>query len=106
APGLREDARKALAALDQIATTQRDGQTRTETALQAQSGRLNRMTELMENSSETEQRVASTLTEVGATLTAMATATESVGGALRSLQEREAKRDAHLAGLLTRSHRW
>src|SRR5690606_36032511 len=52
APGLREDARKALAALDQIATTQRDGQTRTETALQAQSGRLNRMTELMENSSE------------------------------------------------------
>lgn len=106
APGLREDARKALAALDQLATTQRDGQARTETALQAHSGRLNRMTELMENSSETEQRVAATLTDVGATLSAMAAATENVGGALRSMQEREAKRDAELASLLTRSHRW
>jgi myosin heavy subunit len=106
APGLREDARKALVALDQIASTQREGQTRTETALQAHSGRLNRMTELMENSSETEQRVASTLTDVGTTLSAMAAATESVGGALRAMQEREAKRDAQLAGLLTRSHRW
>jgi chromosome segregation ATPase len=106
APGLREDARKALVALDQLATTQRDGQARTETALQAHSGRLNRMTELMENSSETEQRVASTLSDVGATLSAMATATENVGGALRAMQEREAKRDAELAGLLTRSHRW
>lgn len=105
-PGLREDARKALAALDQLAADQREGQARAENALQAHSGRLNRMTELMEQSSETEQRVASTLSDVGTTLSAMASATESVGAALNALQEREARRDAQLAGLLTRSHRW
>ncbi|MFG0286381.1 MAG: hypothetical protein ACF8R7_18360 [Phycisphaerales bacterium JB039] len=106
APGLREDARKALAALDQLSVTQRECQDRTENALSAQSGRLNRMTELMESSSETEQRVAATLNDMGTTLSAMAGATQGLGTALQALQEREAKRDAQLAGLLTRSHRW
>ena len=106
APGLREDARKALVALDQLSVTQRECQDRTENALAAQSGRLNRMTELMESSSETEQRVAATLNDMGTTLSAMAGATQGLGTALHALQEREEKRDAQLAGLLTRSHRW
>lgn len=101
-PVIREHAGELASAVDRLSAAADRGIA----ANEAQQETLARVREFAERSADAEEQIAGTLGEFRGTVDVMAGATDDLGKTLRSIQDRDQRRDDQLAELIGQNTKW
>jgi len=105
-PNLSDNSSKMVDTLTQMAKADRIARERTDTAIEAHGRALDSIGQRLASGEDTEKRVAGALGDLNTTIGHMTGATDQLSVAIRSVQERDIRRDEDLRRLIGRTQQW
>ena len=105
-PNLSDNSSKMVDTLTQMAKADRIARERTDMAIEAHGRALDSIGQRLASGEDTEKRVAGALGDLNTTIGHMTGATDQLSVAIRSVQERDVRRDEDLRRLIGRTQQW
>jgi ABC-type transporter Mla subunit MlaD len=105
-PTLSDNTTQMVETLGEMAKADRIARERTDAAIESHGRALDSIGERLASGEDTERRVAGALGDLNTTIGHMTGATDQLGVAIRSVQERDVRRDEELRRLIGRTQQW